>query len=302
MPFRFRNGQLSGGEVRRITTEQLDRAIAEFADDKLELDERIHQVRKRCKKLRALLRLCRPVLGEVYGIENRALRDAARDISSSRDRKVLQEVCERLSADELAESELAKPVATMLATEYRIAVEQAEATSRQIEAARSRLNDVRSRVANWPLAGLQSSDIVSGHKTSFARARVRMRQCFNEPQAECFHEWRKSVKTYLYQQQLLRDLWRSVMKTMSEEAEFLATDLGEDHDCTLFLNYLVNHRSGCDREAVRLLRQAANKRQRKLRKCALARGARLFALKPAAKEQEISSLVSAANSDFIAAK
>src|SRR5215475_2007881 len=48
-------------------------------------DERIHSIRKRCKKLRGLLRLVRPSLGDTYERENAYFRDVARALSPLRD-------------------------------------------------------------------------------------------------------------------------------------------------------------------------------------------------------------------------
>ena len=62
--------------VRRIACEQIDRALAEIDDDGLDFARKVHQVRKRCKKLRGLVRLVRPAL-DAYGRENAAFRDAA---------------------------------------------------------------------------------------------------------------------------------------------------------------------------------------------------------------------------------
>jgi len=55
-------------------------------------DDAAHDARKRTKKLRALLRLARPELGDkVYRRENAGLRDAARRLSPVRDAWVLIE-------------------------------------------------------------------------------------------------------------------------------------------------------------------------------------------------------------------
>ena len=64
--------------TRRVAREQLSKAIREIEDRTLDTDSTVHQVRKRIKKLRGLLRIVRPGLGKVYKRENDSLRDAAR--------------------------------------------------------------------------------------------------------------------------------------------------------------------------------------------------------------------------------
>src|SRR5262249_9161848 len=91
MSFRISVGVAFGEDVRRIAREQIDGAIAESNGSAPgSHTECIHSVRKRCKKLRALLRLVRPCLGDVYTSENAYFRDAARVLAPLRDTHVLR--------------------------------------------------------------------------------------------------------------------------------------------------------------------------------------------------------------------
>jgi hypothetical protein len=71
--------------VHRIAHEQLGRAIREAGDCGLDVNEQVHKERKRCKKLRALLRLVRPALGQQDRDENVWLRDTGRRLCDARD-------------------------------------------------------------------------------------------------------------------------------------------------------------------------------------------------------------------------
>ncbi|HKN40971.1 MAG TPA: CHAD domain-containing protein [Acidimicrobiia bacterium] len=84
--------------VRKATEKQLRKIVAALTGQAgLDPDEAAHDARKRAKKLRALLRLVRPELGDdVYRRENRALRDAARRLSPVRDAWVLVETLDGL--------------------------------------------------------------------------------------------------------------------------------------------------------------------------------------------------------------
>ncbi|WP_153558836.1 CHAD domain-containing protein [Roseimaritima sediminicola] len=63
--------------VRRIACEQIDKAVAELDDPRLSRPQAVHQLRKRCKKLRGLLRLVRPAMEKTYAKENACFRDTA---------------------------------------------------------------------------------------------------------------------------------------------------------------------------------------------------------------------------------
>lgn len=110
MGYRFEVGEALSLNSRRVANEQLSKAITELDDADLDVDEKVHQIRKRCKKLRALLRLIRPALGNTYSIENKRFRNVARKISYVRDVQVLVETFDDLSkhyADQMKESAFA---------------------------------------------------------------------------------------------------------------------------------------------------------------------------------------------------
>ena len=75
--------------IKRIVCEQIAKAISEATNTHMDRHEAVHQVRKRCKKIRATLRLVRPQLPDVYRLENARFRDAARHFSSIRDATVM---------------------------------------------------------------------------------------------------------------------------------------------------------------------------------------------------------------------
>src|SRR5262249_19554178 len=85
MSFRIENGDHVAQEVRRIARRQVEGAIDEVRTRNHRDPETVHELRKRCKKVRGLLRLVRPALGDTYAIENAHFRDAARSLSPLRD-------------------------------------------------------------------------------------------------------------------------------------------------------------------------------------------------------------------------
>ncbi len=84
--------------VRRLAYRRLEPAVERPSTRvRADADDVVHDLRKRCKRVRALLRLVRDSLGEdVYKSENRVLRDAARGLSPVRDAVVLIEVHDEL--------------------------------------------------------------------------------------------------------------------------------------------------------------------------------------------------------------
>ena len=80
MSYRFDVDESAAAAVRRIADEQLGAARASLASaGGGDTASAVHDCRKRCKKLRGLVRLVRPALGKQYKAVNAALRDAARE-------------------------------------------------------------------------------------------------------------------------------------------------------------------------------------------------------------------------------
>jgi hypothetical protein len=89
VPYRLRLGEDPQDGILRIVSEQVAKALDEIGDNDLDDHEKLQQVRKRCKKIRAVLRLVRPAVGSVYSEENRWYRDQARGSSRVRDAQTL---------------------------------------------------------------------------------------------------------------------------------------------------------------------------------------------------------------------
>ena len=60
MPFYLQRSESLPDGLRRIAREQIGKALDEIADESLPSHAKVHCLRKRCKKMRGLLRLPQP--------------------------------------------------------------------------------------------------------------------------------------------------------------------------------------------------------------------------------------------------
>jgi len=72
MGYKIKRKESIRNAVRRVADEQIGKGIAELDDDALPDPEKVHQLRKRCKKLRGLVRLVRPVAEDLYQLDRSA--------------------------------------------------------------------------------------------------------------------------------------------------------------------------------------------------------------------------------------
>jgi len=271
--------------LRRLAAEQIDEALDEIEDESLSLHGTVHQVRKRCKKLRGALRLVRPALGpEVYRRENAALRDASRGLSSLRDAEALRETLRDLRE---AQAETLAPRAfddlDEALRERRDAAAGAADGDGRMETFVARLRAVRERSGDWKLRREGAEALTGGLRRTYARGRRAMAHAQADPSPERFHEWRKRSKYGWYHLRLLRDAWRGPLEALEEAQHALSDLLGDDHDLAVLIGTLEREPelagSAASREA--LLGLAA-RRRRALQAKARPLGARLYAEKPKA--------------------
>ena len=96
MAFRFKLNEPVEKGFRRIGLEQIERAERELSASE-SLEVATHETRKSLKRIRALLRLVRPGLGDtVYRTENARFRDIGALLSSARDSDVLLQTVTKL--------------------------------------------------------------------------------------------------------------------------------------------------------------------------------------------------------------
>ncbi len=245
--------------VRRIACAQIDRALSEIDDPENGLDETVHQLRKRCKKLRGLLRLVRPAMTG-YGPDNAAFRDAARRLSDFRDADALIETYDALMAhfEGAADRRAFGPVRARLTRDAR-ADRQTGDPEVALAEVRAALVAARARAAGWSLDADGADAIAGGLGKTYKRARKAMQRAWASPSDEAMHDWRKRMKYHWYHVRLLQEANPEMMRPRAGAADALGDLLGDHHDLAVLesrLDAAPDDFRGADLETFRaLLRQ-----------------------------------------------
>ena len=281
MAYRIKLAEPVQTSARRIAREQLKKAIKDIEDNSLPADETIHEVRKRLKKVRGLLRLVRPELGKTYQKENRALRDAARLVSDARDATSMLECFDALAARYQGEVDFAvhQPVRELLESRKTRAMKDA---GDRLERVKDELREARRRAKHWQLNSADDFAAVEGGlKKTYRRARNAMNDALRQPSQETMHEWRKRVKYNRYHTRMLRACWPAMLEPARDEIKHLSDLLGDEHDLAVFRGLLTD-----DAEAFGGLDQLQpllgliDARRKELQAWAAPLGRRVFAEKP----------------------
>ena len=279
--------------VARTQLEDILKALSGEAG--LGPDEATHDARKRTKKLRALLRLVRPVLGdEVYRRETRALRDAARQLSAVRDAWVLVEALDGLLApasDALTEHSVV-PLRTALVQEHRT-LQAGQGEDDTPARAAVQYEEVLARVGQWDVPDRGWKSLEDGLTAVVRDGRHHMAEAGSQGRAEDFHEWRKQVKYLRHQLELVRPVWPEVLEAMAGTAAETGDLLGTDHDLAVLRDRVLAE-SALTAETRQALLDRIDERRRDCQRRAVILGRRLYAEKPSALTKRLRRLWKAA--------
>src|SRR3981081_362422 len=278
-----RNGSVSAG-LGRIVEELITSAIECIRQPSTDREEDLHQVRLAIKKLRAILRLLRPLVSKTFfKRENASLRSAARRLARLRDfavaRRTLEQVTDKL-ASHSQDAAVQEVFASFLAqTPASSRYDEDRETALQL-AARA-LTQTRRAFRALPLPDRGWKTIEPGLKKLYRQNRMWMKCALSSDKDEDFHEWRKHVKYYFYLLKMLTPSWHSRLGKTVKKLDCLQDKLGKDHDLAVMKSFLVKHLSNSGYTTpVGQVVQYLKKRSAKFRKQSMALGKILFDDKP----------------------
>lgn len=236
----------------RIAREQIGKGIASAEDMSEEAARRIHEARRRAKRLRALLRLVRPDFSH-YAQENAFVRDTARALSAARDTKVAED-----TLIELMEWAGRTPPEPQPA-EAR--AEDEEATLAEYAA---RMREMLERSEGWKTGKIDIDTLAEGLTDTYRQGLEAMQLIAENPSDTGFHEWRKDAKYHWNQLALVGACAEDVLPSAHKAVGELAELLGLHHDLAVLGELIEKDASQLGEIDKDFVLDAAERRQREL--------------------------------------
>lgn len=274
MPFQFKKSEPLAKAVRRVFAERIGVACDDL--EKADRPEVIHRVRKEIKKLRAVLSLVRSELArDEHRAIRKPLRRAAARLAAVRDARVKFRALSKLAKN----SEKKFPVIhKLLRKDWRREMRRLQREQASSDVDRW-LQKAGRRLRRTDLKSLTEQALASGLSRSYGQGQKWHQRSGREPLPECFHAWRKHVKTLWYQLCLLPLPHLKALHRLTRELELLGERLGEEHDLHLLEAFIAENAVQSSGESLVLRRLAALRRE-ELQNAALKLGARLYAAEP----------------------
>ncbi|HXC24023.1 MAG TPA: CHAD domain-containing protein [Solirubrobacteraceae bacterium] len=256
--------------------------------------ELVHEARKAIKRMRALARLLRAELGEPeFARVDASLRSAGQRLAGARDADVrlatLLDLVER-HPRALGPSQGDAKKGLQAREGIRRLEEQLQRErlrNRQPSDTDEVLADIatmREQLARWSLVDTNFDTLAPGLRRIYREGRHRYARCKRERNADeqNVHDWRKRVKSLYYALDMLGAKQASGARRTTRRADRLGDLLGSEHDLWMLCAYVQEQAEvfGADVAARAELLKLIEQRRRRLRKRALALGARLYKRKP----------------------
>lgn len=284
MGFSFDQQKKVGEQVRQIAGEQVGRALEEVSAGG-EFGDTVHRLRRRCKKLRGLLRLVEPRFDD-FKTENAAFREAADSLAGTRDAAVLLQTFDALARFDGA-SDAARQIGQGLADAIRTELGAGGAVIGKAEQRTllGRFSDlmapVAQRIPNWSIDGTEFGCLAPGLQRTYRRLREGMDGAMAEQTADAFHEWRKDTKYHWHHVSLLESTAPELLQGHANLLDQLGELLGDHHNLAVLDASLAGMKDTMG-SGVDVVRGVAAERQSMLAARAFGIGRQLAAEKPRA--------------------
>jgi CHAD domain-containing protein len=285
MAFRIKPNESVAKCVRRLSRAQIDKALLGLTGRSgAGPEEVVHDVRKRLKRVRALIRLARDGLGRKRAErEGARFRDAGRPLSEVRDAAVLVGTLDGL-IDRFGDQGRAESIGTardaLLRRKRdvcRRVPDEEHAPARIAET----LEEARRDVKKWRVSGGGWSAIEGGLERIYKRGYRAFHEAKESPTDEGLHQWRKRVKDLRHLMEILKPIRPAFAESRGEAAQKLADLLGDDHDLAVLRQTLsTSEDETLNRASAEVILPLIDHRKAELRRDAFALGPTLFGERP----------------------
>jgi CHAD domain-containing protein len=271
--------------LRKIASGQVRHALRLLRDPHLDAHVAIHEARRALRRLRALVLLLRPRLGEHYAEVVAPLRDAGRLLSPLRDRQSVHEAVDAL--EHAARDPLNVGTAALVRQRLGHAQRRGRARASAVMArAVERIKDARPNLVR-ALAGTTREDLLAGLRLSMRRARSAMRAADAQADEAALHCWRRRVRALWLQWELLTPVWPRGLTGMVNEYKRVSRRLGLERDLALLTQRMATWRAPLGELSIDALQQRIASRRAALRVGAGRASALLLAESPKAVVQRM---------------
>ena len=234
--FKIRRQQPITGNVMELMYHQMD-YIIHLIQPVEEIDhEAVHEVRKSCKRVRAVLRLIRDDIGySAYYRENRRFRDMSRLLSETRDYEALCHSLDYLRSREVDDkiSRVYSELSAALVHSRDVALNALKKDKKVFQQIEKEIGEARKKINLFSFPSENFEVILPGLVRTHKKWKQHFAVCLGEAHEEMIHNLRKKSKYLMYHMQILKPVFPEIIRGYAGTLKKVSVDLGDHRD--LFL-------------------------------------------------------------------
>lgn len=283
MRFAFTKTSGVAGQVRAIGLEQVQKALA-ATEQVSDFDETVHSLRRRCKKLRGLLRMTQPHFKD-FSAHNAMVRDAADLLGGARDARVMVQTLDALIGDETGHAGAVEAIAARQFLVGRLEqLSQDADQSEPLQRFAVIFRKLESSIERWKFDERGFTVIGDGLQQTYRQFRKLAAQADSDESPEVLHDWRKQAKYHGHHVTLLSKAAPDILGTRAKSVDRLGDYLGDHHNLAVLGDTL--REAGLD--DIDAIEGAIAVKQHELWQSAIALGRQLAAERAPALRQRFS--------------
>lgn len=234
--FKIRRQQPITGNVMELMYHQMD-YIIHLIQPVEEIDhEAVHEVRKSCKRVRAVLRLIRDDIGySAYYRENRRFRDMSRLLSETRDYEALCHSLDYLRSREVDDkiSRVYSELSAALVHSRDVALNALKKDKKVFQQIEKEIGEARKKINLFSFPSENFEVILPGLVRTHKKWKQHFAVCLGEAHEEMIHNLRKKSKYLMYHMQILRPVFPEIIKGYAGTLNKVSGKLGDHRDLYL---------------------------------------------------------------------
>ncbi len=204
------------------------------------IEESVHSVRRRCKRIRAYLDLLSVSLSKESRHATKAVRLASASLSELRDSHVMdqtrRQVLERLNETRIHQQQVIDPDSSLHETAERTNVIQ-DSAQHQLKSAIHLLDKAKQCISKTP-SKQREADVIHKLQKTYKEGRRITRRAADHLCVDDFHDLRKVTKRFCHQCEFVVSAFDCHLKTEIDQARALADKLGNALDLSVLASNL----------------------------------------------------------------
>lgn len=219
-------------EVKKSARKLIHAGIRDLENKEIKTNILIHDLRKRVKYSRAILRLVRFEFGEKdFKSLNILLRNLNRKSANIRKAYVLIDIIEKELEDSVNNGERTILRDLKSKIENELVSSQPKINTNQIlRAYHDSFIDFEKIIDTWNFKKNNFSLISSGLSEIYDKGQIFYKMALKKQEVPIFHEMRKNAKDLMYVLEIIRKGWPPVIKTYINQTKTLTDQIGKMHD------------------------------------------------------------------------